>query len=74
MPRVSYLNDENPEKKNFEKKKIQDFFFLNFFFQKIFFSGFSSFRQLTLGMGVFIRFMGSPDCKDLKNAMGEVNF
>ena len=34
MPRVSYLNDENPEKKNFEKKKFQDFFFLNFFFQK----------------------------------------
>ena len=38
------------------------------------FSGFSSFWQLTLDMGVFIRFMGSPDCKDLKNAMGEVNF
>ena len=32
------------------------------------------FWQLTLDMGVFIRFMGSPDCKDLKNAMGEVNF
>jgi hypothetical protein len=25
-------------------------------------------------MGVFNRFMGSPDCEDLKNAMGEVNF
>ena len=25
-------------------------------------------------MGVFLRFMGSPDCKDLKNAMEEVNF
>ena len=25
-------------------------------------------------MWVFIRFMGSPDCKDLKNAMEEVNF
>ena len=25
-------------------------------------------------MGVFIRFMGSPNCKDLKNAMEEVNF
>jgi hypothetical protein len=38
------------------------------------FSGFSSFGQLTLGMGVFGRFMGSPDCQDLKNAMEEVNF
>ena len=28
------------------------------------FSGFSSFGQLTLDMGVFIRSMGSPDCKD----------
>ena len=25
-------------------------------------------------MGVSIRFIGSPDCKDLKNAMEEVNF
>ena len=25
-------------------------------------------------MGVFLRFMESPDCKDLKNAMEEVNF
>ena len=25
-------------------------------------------------MGVFLRFMGSPNCKDLKNAMEEVNF
>jgi hypothetical protein len=34
----------------------------------------SSFGQLTLGMGVFRRFMGSPDCQDLKNAREEVNF
>ena len=27
-----------------------------------------------LDMGVFIRFMGSPDCKDSKNAMEEVDF
>ena len=74
MPRVSCLNDKNPEKKKFEKKNFFDFFLQNFFFSIFFFSGFSSFRQLTLGMGVFIRFMGSPDCKDLKNAMGEVNF
>ena len=33
----------------------------------------SSFGQLTLGMGVFRRFTGSPDCKDLKNNMEEVN-
>ena len=45
-----------------------------YFFSKKFFSGFSSFGQLTLDMGVFRRFIGSPDCKDLKNAMGEVNF
>ena len=38
------------------------------------FSGFSSFRQLTLDMGVFNRFMGSPDCKDFKNAMEGVIF
>ena len=25
-------------------------------------------------MGVFIRFMGSPNCKDLKNAMGKLIF
>ena len=25
-------------------------------------------------MGVFNRFMGSPDCEDFKNAMEEVNF
>ena len=68
-PRVSCPNYENLEKKKFEKIKI-----LRFFFQIFFFSGFSSFRQLSLGMGVFIRFMGSPDCKDLKNAIGEVDF
>ena len=75
MPRVSCLNDENPEKKNFEKKKLKKkknrkkIFFSNFFF-----SGFSSFGQLTLGMGVFRRFMGSPDCEDFKNTIEEVNF
>ena len=73
IPRVSCQNDENHEKKKFEKKNFENKnfhdFFLNFFF-----SGFSSFRQLTLGMGVFIRFMGSPNCNDLKNALEEVNF
>ena len=34
----------------------------------------STFGQLTLGMGVIRRFMGSPDCKDFKDAMKEVNF
>ena len=34
----------------------------------------SSFGQLTLDMGVFERFMGSPDCEGLKNAMEKVNF
>ena len=58
------------KKKKIWKKKIQK----KKFFQKKISSGFSSFWQLTLGMGVFIRFMGSPDCKDLKNAMEEVNF
>ena len=67
MPRISYPQKENPEKKKLKKKSQK--FFLNFFF-----SGFLSFRQLTLGMRVFIRFMGSPDCKDLKNTMEEVNF
>ena len=47
-----------------KKKKFSIFFFSEFF----------SYRQLTLDMGVFIRFMGSPACKDLKDAMGEVNF
>ena len=60
MSRVSCPKEENPE---------------NFFFFKIFFSqDFFSRRQLNLDMGVFIRFMGSPDCKDLKNAMEEANF
>ena len=62
---VSCQNDENPEKKIFEKKKnlkrkSQKKIFSNFFF-----SGFLSFRQLTLGVGVFIRSMASPDSKDL---------
>jgi hypothetical protein len=41
------------------KKKIRIFF---------------TFRQLILEMGVFIRFMGSPDCDFKKIAMGEVYF
>ena len=69
MPRISCQNDKNSGKKKLKqklkKKKIQKF---NFFFQ-----GFSSFRQLTLDIWVFNRFMGSPDCKDLKNPMEEVN-
>ena len=35
---------------------------------------FSTFRQLTLAMGLFIRSMGTPVCKDIKIAMGEVHF
>ena len=38
------------------------------------FSEFSTFIQLTLDMGVFIRSMGSPDYKDLKIAMEELIF
>jgi hypothetical protein len=38
------------------------------------FSEFSTFRQLTLDMGVFIDIMGSPDCNYIKIAMGEVDF
>ena len=37
---------------------------------KAWFSGFSTFRQLTLDMGVLIRSMGSPDCEDIKIAFG----
>ena len=69
MPRVGCRNDENPEKKNLKKKISKFLFFLKFFF-----SEFLSVRQLTLGIGLFIRFMASPKCKDLKNAMEEVNF
>ena len=65
MPRVGCRNDENPEKKNFEKKNFEKKNLKFFFFFNFFFSEFSSFRQLTLGMGVFIRSMASPDCKDL---------
>ena len=32
------------------------------------------FSQLFLDMGVFIRFMGCPDCEDIKIVMWEVNF
>ena len=77
MPRVSCPNAENPEKKKFEKKKIEKKNLKKisiFFFSKKIFSGFSSFRQPPLGMGVFIRSMASHDCKDIKNAMEEVNF
>ena len=73
MPRVSCLNDENPEKKKLKKKNLKKKI-SKFFFSKFFFSGFLSVRQPTLGMGVFIRSMASPNCKDLKNAMEEVNF
>ena len=59
MPRVSCRNDEN-----LENKADQFVAFLPKNFGKIF-SGFLSFGQLTLGMGVFIRSMASPDCKDL---------
>ena len=38
------------------------------------FSGFLSFGQLTLDMGVFIRSMGSPDYEDIEIVMGEVYF
>ena len=38
------------------------------------FSRFSTFRQLTLDIGVFIRSMESPDCEDIKIAMQEVPF
>ena len=74
MPRISCLNDENLEKKKIEKKNFEKKNPNYYFFSKKIFLGFSSFGQLTLEMGVFIRFMGSPDCKDLKNAMEEVNF
>ena len=62
-------------KKKLKKKcffETFDFFF--FLLSKLFFSGFFTFRQLILDMGVFIRFMGSPDCNVMKIAMGEVNF
>ena len=48
------------KKKNFEKKNLKKFFFSNFFFLE-----FLSVWQPTLCMGVFIRSMASPDCKDL---------
>ena len=66
MSRVRCRNYENPENQADQFRA---------FFHKIkWFSGFSSFGQLTLGMGVFRRFMGSPVCEDFKNAMEEVNF
>ena len=45
-----------------------------FFFFKNLFSGFFTFRQLILGMEVFIMYMGSPDCNFMKIAMGEFYF
>ena len=60
---MKILRKNKLKKNKFEKNK-----------SKKIFSGFSSFRQQTLDMGVFNRFMESPDCKDLKNAMEEVNF
>ena len=38
------------------------------------FSGFSTFGQLTLDMGVFIWSMGSLDCKDMQIAVEKVHF
>ena len=38
------------------------------------FSELSTFKQLTLDMGVFIRSMGSTNYKDIKIAMEEVHF
>jgi hypothetical protein len=64
MSRVSCRNDEN-----FENQADQ----FRAFLHKMQIHH-SSFGQLTLGMGVFRRFMASPDCQDLKNAMEEVNF
>ena len=64
MSRVSCRNDEN-----FENQADQ----FRAFLHKMQIHH-SSFGQLTLGMGVFRRFMGSPDCEDLKNAMEKVNF
>ena len=64
MSRVSCRNDENPENQADQFRAFLHKMQIHH----------SSFGQLTLGMGVFRRFMGSPDCQDLKNAMEEVNF
>jgi hypothetical protein len=56
MPRVSCPNDENPENQADQFRA---------FLHKLQIHH-TSFGQLTLGMGVFKRFMGSPDCEDLK--------
>ena len=56
---------EKKMKKKNETKKIFWFFFLNFL---IFFT----FRQLILVMGVFTRFMGSPDCNFMKITGGSL--
>jgi hypothetical protein len=71
MSRVTCRNDENPENQANN---------LGHFYQNILvkipqiFSGFLSFGQLTLDMGVFIRSMGSPVCEDIEIVMGEVYF
>jgi hypothetical protein len=64
MPRVSCPNDENPENQADQLRAFLHKLQINH----------TSFGQLTLGMGVFKRFMGIPDCEDLKRAMEEVNF
>ena len=69
MSKISFLKVKNHEKKILKKKCFEFFFCLKFFFQNFF-----TFRQRTLNMGVFIRFMGSPDWDFMKMAMGEVYF
>ena len=51
MSRVSCQNDENPENQAFFHKMVPRIFII---------------WTKTIGMGMFRRFMGIPDCKDLK--------
>ena len=71
MSRVSCRNNENPE-----NQADQFVAFLPKFLVKMtqIFSGFLSFGQLFLDMGVFIRSMGSPNCEDIEIVMGKVYF
>jgi hypothetical protein len=64
MSRVSCRNDENPEKQADKFRAFLHKMQIHLL----------SFGQLTLGMGVFRRFMGSPDCEDLKNTMEKLIF
>ena len=73
-------------RKNFEKKKFKIFFFNFFFFKKIFLrifiiSSIAFFKSLQSGLPINLIntpmsrvSCRSPDYKDLKNAMEEVNF